>query len=598
MKHFAAAALPLLLVAVPAWPQTAPPSAAVEAQARRYRFDLARNFFPSLAAEAQARAALVRDASALAQAAARIDSAAALLRALEAEDEIRHRFRRHDLYHFLRYAVNIREEQGLREAAGLRAAIVAARRSVREAVLALPPERLAAFVREVPGLSRFLFYVETLRLDARLALRPEQEAVVAALEPLAGGSDYPRIVEALQFEEIDAGGRRLHARRDQNLIAADPSEDIRSDGVRQLFAGYAQQRELLAFVLGRTVLAADALARLRGFSDAVDQAAFERRIDPASPAHMVASVRARAGDYRSWQRRVRNPETVPLRWLPDEAVRLIIASAGALGPVYRGEFAALLDPANGRADIAAGPNRLPIAGTASVYPTGASAIFLGSFDGVLLDLIVLAHEGGHAVQAQLMHRAGVPMAYAAGPGYLTESFGRFQELLLLDHLRRTARGQAERRMFRDALAWRLYAVFPTAEEAAVELALHRAVRAGARSADALDSATAEAGAPFSIEYERAPQRRGLWMLSEGYFMAPLHEIDDLYASLLAVRYFRMWRRDPAGFRERYLRLLSGGYDAGPRTLLRRSLGLDFGDRDFADETMEMLRQEVTALYRD
>jgi oligoendopeptidase F len=589
-----AAAVALIAARVPAPPDPA----AIEAQAGRYRFDLARNFFPSPAAEAGQRAELARDAGLLARHAGAIGSGAALLRAIETEDEIRRRFRRHDLYHFLRYAVDIREEQGLAAAGELRAAILVARRALGGAILALAPERLASFVREAPGLSRYLFYIETLRREARLTLRPDLEAAVGALEPLAGGGDYPRIVNALAFGEMEIGGRRLDVRRDQNAIAADPSEEVRRDGMRRLFAGYGRERALLAFLLGRTVLTADATARLRGFAGALDQAAFERWIDPEAPERLLAAVRARAHDYRDWQRRTASPETLPMRWLPDEAVRLVTASAAALGPVYRREFAALLSPENGRIDMAGGSNRLPIAGTASVYPTGASAIFLGSYRGVLLDLIILAHEGGHAVQAQLMHRAGVPMTYAAGPGYLTESFGRFQELLLLDHLRRSARNEPDRQRFRDALAWRLYAVFPSAEEAAVELALHRAIREGARTADALDAATAEAGAPYSIDYERVPERRGLWMLSEGYFMAPLHELDDLHASLLAVRYFRLWRENPARFRTRYLSLLSGGYDAEPRTLVSRNLGFDFRAPGFADETMSMLSQEIDALYRE
>jgi oligoendopeptidase F len=589
-----AAALAVLCGATRALPDPA----AIQAQAERYRVDLERNIFSTAEAEAQQRTELARDAAALARAAAMIDSGPALLRAIESEDAIRRRFRRHDLHHFLRYAIDVREEQGLRQAGELRAAILAARRVLRQAILALPHDRLVGYVRAAPGLDRYRFYIETLRREARLALRPDQEAAVAALEPLAGGGDYPRIVNAIAFGETEVGGRRLDVRRDQNAIAADPSDEVRREGTRRLFAGYARERELLAFLLGRSVLAADATARLRGFADAVEQAAFERWIDRDAPERMLAAIRARAGDYRDWQRRVRNPQTMPVRWMPDEAVRLVTESAAVLGPLYRREFAALLSPANGRVDMASGTNRLPIAGTASVYPTGASAIFLGSYSGVLLDLIVLAHEGGHAVQAQLMYRTGVPMAYAAGPGYLTESFGRFQELLLLDHLRRNARGDAERRRFRDALAWRLYAVFPSAEEAAVELALHRAVRNGARSADELDSATTEAGAPFSLEYERLPERRGLWMLSEGYFMSPLHELDDLHASLLAVRYFRLWREDPARFRIHYLRLLSGGYDAEPHVLLERNLGFDFRAPRFAEETMDMLRREIAALYRE
>jgi oligoendopeptidase F len=215
-----------------------------------------------------------------------------------------------------------------------------------------------------------------------------------------------------------------------------------------------------------------------------------------------------------------------------------------------------------------------------------------------LDLIVLAHEGGHAVQAQLMYRNNVPMAYAAGPGYFTESFGRFQELLLLDHLHGAARTREEKGLIRDAFAARLLAVFPSAEEASVELAIHKAVGEGkARTADDLDAITAASGAPYSVEYARTPERRGLWQLSEGYFMAPMQELNDAYASLLAIRYFQLYRRDPAAFRTSFLALLSNGYEAEPGELLKRYLGFDMMAPGFAQETMAALEVQIEALYR-
>ena len=87
------------------------------------------------------------------------------------------------------------------------------------------------------------------------------------------------------------------------------------------------------------------------------------------------------------------------------------------------------------------------------------------------------------------------------------------------------------------------------------------------------------------------------MLSEGYFLAPMQELNDAYASLLSVRYFQLWRRDPARFRAAYLALLSGGYDDEPGDLLRRHLGIDRMAPGFLAETMAGLQAEVAALYR-
>jgi oligoendopeptidase F len=87
------------------------------------------------------------------------------------------------------------------------------------------------------------------------------------------------------------------------------------------------------------------------------------------------------------------------------------------------------------------------------------------------------------------------------------------------------------------------------------------------------------------------------MMSEGYFMAPMQELNDAYSSLLAVRYFELYRRDRARFRAGYLALLSGGYNDTPSALLQRHLGFDMMAEGFVEETMTRMRAEVDGLYR-
>jgi oligoendopeptidase F len=572
--------------------------AAIEAEARQFRFDLERNFFASHEAEIADRAEVRRAADALTALAAGIDRPDELLAALEADDRLQRRFRRHDLYLFLRFAVDIRREADLAAADELRTSVRAARQALRRAVTALEPEWIAAATRSQPLLSGFAYMMASFGREAPHLLPSDRQSVVAALEPLLGAGDYPRIVNSLTFESLEVDGEALNAGRDRSRIDASPSPEIRRAGARLTLAGYARQRELFAHMLVHVVQGSNALARLRGHASAIDEAAFDAQVSAAGYQALLAEVARHGPAYRRWQERVANPMGSAARWTPSAAAALIVESARDLDPAYGREFADLLDRRNGRADLGGGDQRVPIMGTASVYPTGNSAIYMQSFQGTLLDLIVLAHEGGHAVQAELMEKAGVPMAYAAGPGYFTESFGRFQELLLLDRLHRTARDPQLRREMRDALAARLLSVFPSAEEASIELAIHRGVAEGrVRTADDLDAATAEAGAPYSLEYARVPERRGVWMLSEGYFMAPMQELNDAHASLLSVRYFQLYRRDPEAFRRAYLALLSGGYSDRPNELLLRHLGLDMMARGFAAETMSGLLRDVEALYR-
>ncbi len=583
---------PLSLAAQPA---AAPTPAA---DAARYRFDLERNFFPTPAAEVAGRVEVERGSTALTALARSIEAPGDLLVALEADDRLQRLFRRHDLYLFLRYATDIRREADMQASDAMRGQVRAARQALRRAIIARDDAWLRTASAVEPRLGRYAFFIDTVRRDAGHLLSAEQQEVVSALEPFLGARDYPRLANGLRFGNVTVGDRTLNGGQDEAEIQANPSPAIRREGFRALLAGYAERRDQFAAMLIRVVESGDALARLRGHESARTQAMWEAWVTPAGYEALLAEVARHGALYKDWQRRSDAPLSSIQRWTPAQAASAIVASSAALGPDYQREFAALLDPVNGRADLGAGEHRLPATGTASVYPIGTSAIYMRGYTGTLLDLIVLAHEGGHAVQAQLMFRAGVPFAYAAGPGYFTESFGRFQELLLLDHLYRAAREPGARGRARDALAARLLAVFASAEEAAVELAIHQRVGASrARTADDLDAATAEAGGPYSVEYERAPERRGLWMLSEGYFMAPMQELNDAYASLLAVRYFQLHRRDPRRFRTNYLALLSGGYDGAPVDLLRRHLGIDMASPGFVADTMAGLRAEIDSLYR-
>ena len=65
------------------------------------------------------------------------------------------------------------------------------------------------------------------------------------------------------------------------------------------------------------------------------------------------------------------------------------------------------------------------------FPT---MFFQGTYSGYVADVVILAHESGHAVQNMLMDANGVLPRYASGPAYFTESFAGLCELLVLEGL--------------------------------------------------------------------------------------------------------------------------------------------------------------------
>lgn len=565
-----------------------------DAGAERYRFDLERNFFASPEAERLARPRLLASAAELeAMGAAISASGTSLLRALELSNGVERAFRIHDLYLFLRHATNTTLEEPMRDAAEIRAAVRRGRRVLRQAILAIDDARLERLLAETPNLTAYRAAIDAIRRYRGHTLTPREEEIIAATGDLAGGDFYFETVGRIEFGKIRSASGELDVARQQGEIENDPDPAVREQGRRRLFAGYASRRDLFAFGLRQMIGAKNAAARLRGFKDAREEILFDNALSTEDVDRTMARLAERSEVHKAFERKYGGvPDGVggrPVRLTIAEATRTIERALAPLGPDYARELSALLAPENGRMDVAPGPNRLPLRGAASVYPAGPSVFYAMGYEGYYLDVMLLAHEAGHAVQASLMAAAGVPMVYAAGPAFFTESFGRFNELVVADALLRGARSAEERAFFERKLLERMLVVFGAAAEAAIELAIHEAVGAGrGKTADELDDVTLRAGSRFSASFALEPERKGLWMLIESMYGDPLHSVADPYAGLLALKYFAMYRRDPEDFARRYVALLGNGYTEEPDALLKRFLGFGLRDPRLVDDALSAI----------
>ncbi|MEJ7672537.1 MAG: hypothetical protein WKF59_07460 [Chitinophagaceae bacterium] len=85
-----------------------------------------------------------------------------------------------------------------------------------------------------------------------------------------------------------------------------------------------------------------------------------------------------------------NQSYIPLRFTIGDATSKIENALGVLGTDYKKELTELLNPANGRIDISGKGNRIPIRGTASVYPIFPSIFYALNYEGYLIDLSLLS----------------------------------------------------------------------------------------------------------------------------------------------------------------------------------------------------------------
>lgn len=594
--------------------------------AARYHFDLSRHFFPSPAEELAQRSRLIQRLERFGQESSNLlQSAAGLLTALATQDSLDLEATRHVAYLELLFNSDTRNAEALRSAGRLRDTADQRLAAFDSAVAALPDTTLARLVAARPALRRYRFAIERTRRNNEYRLTPDGERVYQALAPLAtgwGGQIFSQTLAATDFGMVQTAAGALSVSRDFLALVADPDPRVRREAYLRNEAGLAQRRDIYATVLTRTATALTAAARLRGYPDFVAQSYSARYLDRAPVERMLDALAAAADlnkrieqAMNGHRRAVFHLDSIHVwdQWLPEpgvplprftitEASHLVRDATRRLGEDYARELAQLLDPANGRLDVAPGPFRASRQGFSAGLVGFPSMFYQGAFGGYTDDVVTLAHESGHAVQNMLMTANRVLPRYASGPGYFTESFAGLCELLVLDRLYRTAPDRAHKIFYLQRLIHQGAEVFRSGWESLVEQELFDSVAIGRElSADGIEALTQATASRFSIWFGPGSQRRLAWAQPTQFFTRPLYRVNYVYSKLLAIRYFDLLQRDPAGFPTRYVSLLGNGYDAPPDALLRRFVGTTLGDPELIDGAVRVLESwlgELKSLYRD
>ena len=568
--------------------------------APRYHFDLARNFFATPAIEAAARTALRARLDRLrAMAPTATRSPAELLQALRLQDSLQREVGKHLAYFSLRSLSNTADAAAQRLSNEFGIAAAPGYNAVDAAIARTPRSRLDSLRAGLPDLAPYVFYIDQVYRAAARQPRAESAEIVALQQQTAtwGPSLFQRTMAAIDFGTVSTPDGPLDLRRQGNAIRSHPSRAVREQGFKQNNAALARQRSTFAEILTRTAENRNELARLRGFENALAESYDERFITRADVAALLSQIAKASPTNRAYEalRRERIRQalgydevhvwdlTAPIgtrapRFTITAATDAVIAAAQPLGLAYVAELRALLDPRNGRLDVAPGPNRVDRPG----FSTGAvgypSMFYQGQFAGFSDDVVILAHEAGHAVQNGLMDSSGVLYRYANGPGYFTESFGVFAELLTLRHLYQTERDPALKIYYLERLLDQSVGMFSNAAEAAVEQAIYDSTAAQRRlDADAIERLMQNTAGNYSSWFGSTSERQLAWVQPIQFYTRPLYRLNYVYARVLALAYIDLLEKDPASFAPRFNRLLSAGYGAPPDDLLRNSLGLSLAD---------------------
>jgi oligoendopeptidase F len=600
------------LAGVSAFPQGQPASPALSA-------DLTRYYFASPATELTARADLDKAVAQLVALKGKINSAAKLLEALRTNDTVEDLFAKHEGYlHFVcsqdRKSPACEADQKIESDVDSQIAFLAPE------VVAIPADRLREFVAAEPALSRYRFALADMRRDAPFTLPGPEQSLLDEFQPHIADWQYDlyqQIVAGIPFGKVKTKSGELDIVRQRSLIAADPDPKVREDGFKLRYAGFASQRELLAFALIHTVQAQSALARSHGYADAPARKYLSLYMKPEETRNLLGTMakhsemakrfeKIRAADFereyhqsaKAWDLAAPAPGFTPPVTTLTEARNIYHEAFAGLGAEYQSTFDALLDPANGRADIVPGgaPNRYG-GGFSIGSATSESILFFGRYDGTFKDLSVIAHEGGHAVHRELMSRNHVLPACAQGPHFLFESFAAFNELILADYMAAHATQPEVKRYYREHwMDIKGLDAFYGAQDALIEQAIYDGVTAGAiRNADDLDKMTLDIDGRFSQFPASTPEMKTRWAMVSLMYEDPLYDVNYVYGGLLALKYYHLYTTRRDWFVPHYVALLKNGFDAPPAELLKRFLEIDPSGTTLLDDGVTLLGTRLEEL---
>ncbi|HEY3411469.1 MAG TPA: M3 family metallopeptidase [Armatimonadota bacterium] len=591
----------------------------------KYRFDFKKNFFPNDAAFQKAVKQLGTDVAEIEKFKGKVtDSPRNLYRATKLSDDFGVLFGRVYVYQYLQYAINTKNTGPRDRAAELETRIIPRLAFLVTETQKLTPAQLDKYVKAYPPLKPYKYAIsEALRSKPHTLSLKEEELLgkTANLMTKWQEDQYDLLLDRYAWGKVkDTDGRELDVRQDAQQIGNSKSREVRKEGYEKGLAGFQAQRDLFAFDLINRVTTRNKLAQIRGFKNNPDSRYFDMHLSYADVDTAFNQIlergalrkrlqemqRARVKSFtgydtvHSYDMSLVPPGVDRPRFTIAKGTQEIEDSTRYLGKEWNNELHKLLDPANGRLDIVAGPNRVPGAFT---YPMqrGESPFFSYGYEGYLQDVSTLAHESGHAVHMSLMNNAGVLPSNMGGPSYFTESYAILDEIVLSDKLYREEQDPGRKVYYLEQLLSQMMSFYSNVRIAAIEKTVYEKVDKGqVKTADDLDKITHDIGAKVSIWHDLEPDTNALWEQVEHYYRSGTQYENYVFADLLAQTYFTMYQKDPAGFAKRFTALERNGFNDTPANLLKKFMGINMRDpKTYAAvfQTHEKYLNDLEDLYK-
>ncbi len=552
---------------------------------------------------------------------------AALLVYLHRAEALLAQLERHKAYLHLRASRDLDDRADADAADRAADAIDRLHTAVGAALRGLGAAALSRDAAAYPALKPYAFLLSQAERELPHELPWPQQTVIDQLaDPAAANlwTLYQQTVRSTPFAKIGTAEGARDAKQDARLLALDPDRGIRQAAWQARWDGYAARADLYAGILLGVVRLGDRVAHLQKFPDAPSRVYFSRELDRKDVSAALAAIESHAevfkdyqrlrarhiaamtgiAEVRSWDWSLPAPGFAVPRMTLEQTSAAALAALAPLGADYVEHFRQLLDPANGRMDVAMEQGKRANGGFSVGAPGVPTGLFVENYgSGLIGDSRVVIHEGGHAIHRQLMNERGVSPFYLRGPNWMFEAFATLNEFLLYDHLYQTSTDPKARAYYLEALIDDIgFQLFGSAEEGTLEQSIYDGAAAGSiRNAADLDALTLSIWDRYEIWPALEPELAHTWMSKSLMVEDPLYLVNYLYSGLLATKMFDLAQRDPSAFQQRYADLLGKGFYAPPRELLRGFFGRDLSQQELVDDGMSILQQRIQDLaeiYRE
>lgn len=519
------------------------------------------------------------------------------------------RTRRLDVYFTILSSKNIDDQAARTAGQRVSDARVAVGNKVDTALRQIPSQTLARLVQHQSSLRPYQYLAYQAEQDADHSVAPAQQAILdATAQPAL--SSYWQLYQKIDRLPVD-----IKAMARAKRIS--PDRTVREDAWRHNWKIADIKAEANATVLFGIVKQREATARLKHYSDAASAGYASRELTRTGVQASLAAVQANLSLYQAYQRlnatrlkrtlAISDPEPwdmVMLKSGPSphftfaDVLKIAPNVVAPLGVDYAQHFSALLAPSSGRMDIAPKVGNREAGGFSVNAPGVPSALYMATFNGSLNDVLVVIHEGGHAVAAQFANEGGTPSFYAGGPNWLMESYAILNEFMLYDYLARTSPSPADRRYYADALLDdMMFQVFGSAEEASLEQSIYDGIATGKiQSAADLNADTyrvMKGFEPWSDDVLH--DSSALWSRKRLIFQDPFYLVNYMYAGIIAINLYQQVKSHPETFPARYDALLRRGYDAPPMSLLAPLLGKDVSATTLTVSAFGVMQNQLNKL---